>query len=128
TQTRECRTKEEAGNPMSKRIPLTQGYFATIDDEDFDLVNRFKWFAYVDRPGPKQRVYARRNINLSNGKRGIQMMHGLILGVIGVDHRDGDGLNNQRYNLRKATEAQNQANVGKRGGTSSRFKGVSRAS
>lgn len=42
-----------------------------------------------------------------------------------VDHRDGDGLNNQRHNLRIATSSQNQGNQCKTQGRTSRFKGVS---
>lgn len=42
-----------------------------------------------------------------------------------VDHEDGDGLNNTWGNLREATQSQNNANMRKREGTSSRFKGVS---
>jgi hypothetical protein len=41
-----------------------------------------------------------------------------------TDHSDGDGLNNQRSNLRPATTAQNNYNQSPQAGTSSRFKGV----
>jgi len=45
-----------------------------------------------------------------------------------VDHKDGNGLNNQRRgqdgNLRFCTNAQNVANARKRIGCSSRFKGI----
>ena len=40
-------------------------------------------------------------------------MHRLILGVLDqddVDHKDGDGLNNQRRNLRPCTNTQNRRN------------------
>ncbi len=53
-------------------------------------------------------------------------MHRLIMGCREkVDHRDNDGLNNQRYNLRKSTDQQNCANRQKTRG-SSQFKGVVR--
>jgi hypothetical protein len=51
-------------------------------------------------------------------------MHRLITGFAEVDHWDGNGLNNQRSNLRDATRAQNQGNARKHPGCSSRFKGV----
>jgi hypothetical protein len=48
-----------------------------------------------------------------------------VLGIPGrIDHHDGDGLNNQRLNLRPATHAQNMANRAKRSDASSQFKGV----
>jgi hypothetical protein len=53
-------------------------------------------------------------------------MHNLVLpDVKKPDHRDGDGLNNTRANLRSATRSQNAMNRRKQKGTSSRFKGVS---
>jgi len=51
-------------------------------------------------------------------------LHNEILGIIGVDHIDGDKLNNLRDNLRPATAQQQAQNTRKRKGCSSRFKGV----
>ena len=34
---------------MAKQIPLTQGYFATVDDEDYDFLSRWKWYARKDQ-------------------------------------------------------------------------------
>lgn len=57
-------------------------------------------------------------------------LHRLVMGVddptVVVDHIDRDGLNCRRRNLRVATRSQNAANVAKRKGCSSRFKGVDR--
>jgi len=108
-----------------KIIPLTQGKFAKVDDSDFDSLNQFKWCAH--RKG--RTFYAVRNARSSRknpGSRGVLiMMHVEILGRKGGDHRDGDGLNNCRDNLRAATAAQNSANRRKQLVASSRFKGVS---
>lgn len=58
-------------------------------------------------------------------------MHRLILGAGAketVDHKDGDGLNNQRSNIRLCTVAQNVRNRRKSSlARSSRFKGVAYA-
>lgn len=56
-------------------------------------------------------------------------MHRLILGLPAhrpfVDHKDGDGLNNQRGNIRIATQSQNCMNMTARTpSASSRFRGV----
>lgn len=104
---------------MSKQIALTQGLFATVDDADFEWLSRWKWTA--QRNG--QRVYAMRY----EAGRQLVLMHRLINqtpdGMV-TDHIDGNGLNNQRNNLRTATQLQNMMNRhGKRGGSSS-FKGV----
>jgi hypothetical protein len=57
-------------------------------------------------------------------------MHRLILGLtdpkVQCDHKDGNGLNNQRENLRIATNQQNMQNTRKRDGCPSKYKGVSR--
>lgn len=47
-----------------KAIQLTQGKVAIVDDDDFEKVNKFKWYALLSRG----RFYAARNILVSNGK------------------------------------------------------------
>ena len=36
---------------MAKEIPLTQGYVALVDDEDYERVNKFKWHALALQNG-----------------------------------------------------------------------------
>ncbi|MDD5305026.1 MAG: AP2 domain-containing protein [Elusimicrobia bacterium] len=106
-----------------KEIPLTQGFVALVDDEDYDRLARFKWSAARRR----HTVYAQRGVTIGRRKRTIVLMHREILGLtdtnVWADHRDGHGWNNTRQNLRAATPRQNAANAGGRGGAS-RFKGV----
>ncbi len=107
------------------------GRVALVDDEDYDLVMQYRWNVLEhQRPsGSMAGPYA-----FSSRRRDRQVftyMHRLILpGVPEVDHEDGNGLNNQRSNLRSATRPQNNANGSKHPThagmpTSSRFKGVS---
>jgi len=108
-----------------KTIQLTQGYFATVDDSDFELVNQYKWHVYKKKRSTV--LYAYRNIpNGKGGQTSIQM-HRVILGItdknIMVDHADGNGLNNQRSNIRIATSSQNAANRKPFG--KSQYRGVS---
>ncbi len=51
-------------------------------------------------------------------------MHNLLRPGKRVDHKDGNGLNNQKDNLRDASRSQNRANSGKFAKSLSRFKGV----
>src|ERR1700748_219343 len=108
-----------------KLIPLTKGFFAKIDDEDFERVNKFKWHVIK---GSKNVWYARTwNGKDEKGKRIILPMHRLILNVndsdILVDHEDMDGLNNQKYNIRTCTRSQNQMNKNVQG-KASKYIGV----
>ncbi len=111
-----------------KEISLTQGYVAIVDNEDYEELMRHKWYAHRDsRTGT---WYAQRNVPQGNGKQTTSPMHRVILGAgpgEEVDHRNGDGLDNRRSNVRLCTKAQNTANRRKRrDACSSRFKGVAR--
>lgn len=107
-----------------KRISLTQGKYAFIDDSDYDTVYHYKWHASF----VKGVWYAERTHRYGN-KRYTIRMHRQILGLKhkdgkAVDHRDGNGLNNCRDNLRECSQTQNCYNKKHGGGTSSLYKGV----
>ena len=98
-----------------KHIPLTQGQFATVDDEDFERLSNYKWHAvWKDKP---QTYYAATN-SIIDGNRRILHMHRFLMGVpkdhkSRVDHIDHNGLNNQKSNLRVCTHQQNCQNRAK---------------
>ncbi len=104
-----------------KTIQLTQNQVARVDDSDFDALNTFKWCDARDG----KTFYALRKVP-HNGSYKTVRLHQQIMGGNGFDHEDGDGLNNQRYNLRPANKTQNKANSAKQGGTASVYKGVHR--
>jgi hypothetical protein len=106
---------------MAKEIVLQNGGSALVDDDDYDDLNRWRWYRHP-------RGYAYRQTKIK-GVRATVYMHRIILAApkgIGVDHIDGDTANNQRSNLRLATQSQNMANGGARKNGSSRYKGVCR--
>lgn len=106
-----------------KEIPLTQGKVALVDDEDYEYLNQFKWFAHNQRGC----WYAKRNDRSSKGKRVMVAMHRLLLSVpLGfvTDHANGNGLDNRRGNLRVATYSGNARNSKKRAINKSGYKGV----
>ncbi len=111
-----------------RTILLTQGQVALVDDEDFEIVHQFKWYANLDKHG---RWYAYRNFTLPNGNKSLQGMHRFVTGLEygdphQVDHLNREQtLNNTRDNLR-VTLCQNQQNVGLRKDNTSGFKGVYR--
>lgn len=98
-----------------KTIPLTQELFAVVDDEDYERLSVYNWHA--TRNSRKLKWYAARNAPRIAGKYvGKIRMHREILNApdqFDVDHKDGDGLNNRRSNLRLATNTQNQQNRGR---------------
>lgn len=105
-----------------KKIILSQGKVALVDDSDYPGLSGFIWCAVKDG----NTFYAARTITYNNGVSSLLRMHSvLLLGVEKIDHRDGDGLNNQRHNLRPATTRQNGQNRRKVAAASSAFKGVS---
>lgn len=104
-----------------KQIPLTQGLFAIVDDEDFERLNTYKW--HVSSRGNIS--YAARKVMDKN-----IYMHREVLGSpnnMVVDHIDGNGLNNSRLNLRSCTQSENIKNSKLSKSNSVGFKGVSRS-
>lgn len=103
-----------------KAIKLTRAKVAIVDDEDFPVVSRFRWFAHFNG----RKWYAMRE---TAGQ--VIRMHRLILGADCdgkfVDHRNGDGLDNRRSNLRAATKSQNAVNRGARSNSKHGLVGIS---
>jgi hypothetical protein len=103
-----------------KKIPLTQGLFAIVDDEDFERLSKFKWHATINPSTGK--FQARRR----NKSQHVYMQCEIVSRTIGkqIDHRNGDSLDNQKENLRLCSASQNCCNRRMKQFNTSGFKGV----
>jgi len=103
-----------------KRIKLSQGKFAIVDDEDYEILNKLKWCVshkYAWHPGKRVKGKPRLGV----------FMHRFILKATKgeqIDHIDGNGFNNCRSNLRRCTASQNTINRGPQKNNATGYKGV----
>jgi len=110
-------------NNPTLEIPLTRGKVARVSQADFQAVSLFSWYAFKNGAT----WYAARRTKLPSGKQPITFMHRFILDPpsnLLVDHKDGDGLNNTRENLRAATRIENLWNAKTREDNQSGIRGV----
>ena len=111
-----------------KKVKISKNKVVLVDDSDFKLVNSYRWYAEKHR----STYYAYNSVRKGNITE-HSSMHRLIMDAEDgqqVDHKNGDGLDNRRENLRICTNVQNQGNrktsTHYGGNTcSSTFKGVS---
>ena len=100
-----------------REIPLTQGKFAIVDDDDYEYLMQWKW--YFDRG------YARRGV-CKNGKLTFFLMHRVVAKTakgLCTDHKNRNKLDNRKDNLRICNYSENAQNMMTKHGNS-RFKGV----
>ena len=113
-----------------RSLRLSRGLVALVDDADYPLVGCYKW--YAKQMGCRGKFYVVRKTSRKNNpehKQGMLFLHRVLLGLdrhdkSAVDHINGDTLDNRRCNLRYATWAQNNYNVGLRKDNTSGYKGV----
>lgn len=109
---------------MTKQIPLSQGLFATVDDDDYEYLAQFKWYATRLR----NVCYAVRHSPKVKGKQfPLIKMHRVVANApdgLSIDHINGDGLDNRKINLRVCTTVENGRNRGKQKDNTSGYKGV----
>jgi ribosomal protein L19 len=109
-----------------KEILLTQGKIALVDDEDYCWLSQYKWHL---RNGTNT-SYATRHAWIKNKRVTIDMHRDILKLVPGdkklTDHKDRNGLNNQKENLRTASVSMNIYNriMNIKRGKTSKFRGV----
>lgn len=95
-----------------KIIPLGNGVFTKVDNEDFDKVKGINWYLS--------------NMGYVGSKR-FGLIHRYIMnapdGAV-VDHIDNNPTNNRKNNLRICTQAENTRNRAIKEGYTSKYKGV----
>jgi hypothetical protein len=93
-----------------RTISLRGGYEAIVDDDDYERLSRYPWHA--DKRG--KLIYAR-SARKVDGKIKYFLMHREVLSAaagVMLDHRNRNGLDNRRENLRECTRSQNMVNKG----------------
>lgn len=100
------------------------GKFVEIDDCNLSRLQQHTW--HIKRGKAPGRFYAHANICVS-GKWTTITLHRFLFGHLGakLDHKDLNGLNNKRQNIRVATSRQNAQNRDVRADSFSGIKGVS---
>lgn len=112
----------------AKWIPLTNGGRTLVDVVDYAEVVRHSWRS--DKSWTGITYHASRYATASERAAGASqrvLMHRQLTSApddVEIDHRNGDGLDNRRENLRFATHSQNGMNRGKQCNNTSGFKGV----
>lgn len=108
-----------------KKIPLTLGLWAKVDDDDFAFLSQYKWQARRSKNG--RTVYAS-HAYVKNGKVKNTQMSRMIMNPPKdklVDHINHDGIDNRRSNLRICTDTENNRNMSKsQRKLTSKYKGV----
>jgi hypothetical protein len=111
-----------------RRIPLGESKYTIVDPQDFYRFNIFNWCPKEQGPN-SYAVRLAANPNKKIKKIMIISLHREIMnhpkGLL-VDHKNGNGLDNRRANLRLATHSQNSCNRPKtKSKASSQFVGLS---
>lgn len=84
-----------------------------LDNEDFERVNKYTWHVNMQMVGKRVKFYVNRYVRVGDKCKEARL-HRFIMKAPRskvVDHRDANPLNNQKYNLRICTIAQNTQSV-----------------
>ena len=110
-----------------RTIPLTKGQVTLVDEEDYESLIQYKWYAKWDKDTESFYVFC--NMRDANGNRYLQSLHRQLFGLLPgdpsqPDHLNHDTLDNRRENLVLGTVSNNQRNTSIRSDNSSGYRGV----
>jgi hypothetical protein len=134
SKTDKARARRTESEPLpitgARWLALNRG-FALVDADRFDELNAFVWSrAGRDGMHAVRRKMVAESARDDEGPMETVFLHHAVLGVpshVHIDHKDGNGLDCRKQNLRLADNSLNHANIGKmRGVYTSRYKGVYR--
>jgi len=99
-----------------KRIKLTKGKFALVDDEDFEYLSQWNWYV------------SSHNYAITTTKKPCLYMHRIVnktpKGIL-TDHINRNTLDNRKCNLRIADKRINSINKGTQSNNTSGYRGIS---
>ena len=112
-----------------RKIPLRDKQdrvraYAFVDNEDYERVSMLRWHIQTSNKNAHYAAHCTRIPRPEGATTSVIFLHNFIMGFKGVDHRNGNGLDCRKLNLRKATISQNRANIGKLRNNTSGYKGV----
>lgn len=109
-----------------RKIPLTQGKIALVDDEDYEYLMQWKWQAFYQQ-NTHSFIARRMTSKRKEGERKSIIMHRIIMnaqkGQI-IDHINHDTLDNRKENLRFCTHSENMQNRTIQSNNKARYKGI----
>lgn len=106
-----------------KNIYLTKSKYTIVDDEDYEMLNQYKWYYDVNKNGT-QRVL---RTGYAGGKYTKYSMPRIIMNApssMVVDHVNRNQLDNRKTNLRVCTQRQNCMNAKQPSGKYTCYKGL----
>jgi len=101
-----------------RKIKITKNRYALVDDEDYEILSKMKWHCH----GKNGYFYASTYID-----RKSILMHQFIVNPkngYSVDHKNGNGLDNTKINLRVCSHGENMRNRKINRNNTSGYKGV----
>jgi len=99
-----------------------------VDDEDYERINKHKWYVYNPNRQAGEYWYAVRSKKIGGKSCKVSMAHEIMYALPGehIDHSNHNTLDNRLENLRRCTHGQNMQNRKLHKNNTSGYKGVQR--